>query len=77
MYITGADPLLCLLHETAGSDENISPNQLQEIPSVWRYRTYITTEHLKREFESKIISEKGQTKQVILQMFLNQVNYAI
>ena len=74
LSVTGADPLLCLLYEIDTPQERIPPNQLQNIPSVWRYRTHITMDHLRREFDSKnSLDKKGKSKYPVLKLFLQEV----
>ena len=73
--VPGADPLLCLLYEIDTPQDHIPPNQLQNIPAVWRYRTQITMDHLRREFDSKISTDKkGKSRHPVLKLFLQEVS---
>ena len=74
MAVSGADPLLCLLYEIDTPQARLPPNELQNIPSVWRYRTHITMEHLRTEFDSKIgTGKKGKSEYAVLKLFLQEV----
>ncbi|KAK3585578.1 hypothetical protein CHS0354_036765 [Potamilus streckersoni] len=72
----GSDPLLCLLYEIAQPQKDIPLEMLQEIPSMWRFRSHITMDHLRHEFEVQMMAKKkyqGQHK--VLQLFLKEEHH--
>ncbi|KAL3881517.1 hypothetical protein ACJMK2_027949 [Sinanodonta woodiana] len=71
----GSDPLLCLLYEIAQPQDNIPLEMLQEIPSMWRFRSRITMEHLHREFEVHTKAKKKQGQHKILDLFLKEEHH--
>ncbi|KAK3585587.1 hypothetical protein CHS0354_036774 [Potamilus streckersoni] len=72
----GSDPLLCLLYEIAQPQENFSLEMLQEIPSMWQFRSRITMDHLRHEFEVQMMAkEKHQELHKVLQLFLKEEHH--
>ena len=66
---TGADSLLCQLYETDTDVESENQAVLENIPSVWRYRTPISLQHLRQEVDAKLSQEQHK----VLQLFLREV----
>ncbi|XP_021342051.1 E3 ubiquitin-protein ligase rnf213-alpha-like, partial [Mizuhopecten yessoensis] len=63
----GSDPLLCLLFEIDTPQHQVSAVALQEVASVWRFRSRISMDHLTTVFQTKM----GREHQ-ILKLFLDE-----
>ncbi|XP_021363666.1 E3 ubiquitin-protein ligase rnf213-alpha-like isoform X2 [Mizuhopecten yessoensis] len=63
----GSDPLLCLLFEIDTPQHQVSAVALQEVASVWRFRSRISMDHLTTVFQTKM----GREHQ-ILKLFLEE-----
>ncbi|KAK3610844.1 hypothetical protein CHS0354_015701 [Potamilus streckersoni] len=71
-----SDPLLCHLFETDTTREKISPTELQEDPSMWRYRTRITIDHLRYEFDVQMTAMNiNQNQHKVLHLFLREEHH--
>ncbi|KAL3881513.1 hypothetical protein ACJMK2_027945, partial [Sinanodonta woodiana] len=72
----GSDPLLCHTYEITQLQEKVPLEMLQEIPSMWQFRSRITMDHLCHQFEVQMMAQKktqGQHK--ILQYFLKEEHH--
>ncbi|KAL3881507.1 hypothetical protein ACJMK2_027939 [Sinanodonta woodiana] len=69
----GSDPLLCLLYEINQPQEKTHFEMLQENPAMWRFRSQITMDHLRHEFDVRIMgTKKTQMQHPVLQLFLKE-----
>ncbi|KAL3881535.1 hypothetical protein ACJMK2_027967, partial [Sinanodonta woodiana] len=72
----GSDPLLGHLFETNTSQETFAPTELQEDPSMWYYRTRITIDHLRHEFDVQMTaSNMNQNQYRVLHLFLREEHH--
>jgi len=63
--------LLRMLYEVDGDAE--VEGDLLNMPSLWRYRSRVTLEHLKREMEEQYNSERKSSPYPVLDLFLREV----
>ncbi|KAL4233165.1 hypothetical protein ACF0H5_007850 [Mactra antiquata] len=72
----GANPLLCLLYETETQSDIETPGTMENIASVWRYRTPVSLQHLRQELDAYIGAGQQLHKQFkVLQLFLQEEHY--
>ncbi|KAK3600077.1 hypothetical protein CHS0354_016454, partial [Potamilus streckersoni] len=72
----GTDPLLGLVFEINTPQETVSPTMLQEDPSMWSYRTRITIDHLRHEFDVQMSAvKKNQNQYKVLHLFLREEHH--
>ncbi|KAK3585590.1 hypothetical protein CHS0354_036776 [Potamilus streckersoni] len=72
----GSDPLLGLVFEINTPQETVSLKMLQEDPSMWSYRTRITIDHLRHEFDVQMsAAKKNQNQYKILHLFLREEHH--
>ncbi|KAL3881510.1 hypothetical protein ACJMK2_027942 [Sinanodonta woodiana] len=72
----GSDPLLCLLYEINQPQEKTHFEMLQENPAMWRFRSQITMDHLRHEFEVRMTgTKKAQRQHMVLQLFLKEEHH--
>lgn len=72
LLILATDPFMRLLVEREASEE-VNLDKLEDIPIVWRYKSPITLDHLKKTLEDH--AQHSDFK--ILRMFLKEVNMEI
>ena len=78
IILTGNNPLLKVVFEV---DIPIAPANVQEIqeePSLWRFRSHISLEHLAHALDESMAQKKGNEKKKkqtyrILQLFIKDV----
>lgn len=68
LFILATDPFMRLLVEREASEE-VNLDKLEDIPIVWRYKSPITLDHLKKTLEDH--AQHSDFK--ILRMFLKEV----
>jgi len=68
---TGNNALLRMLYEVDG--DTAVQCRLLDIPSLWRYRSRVTLEHLKREVEEQRDSKSKNSPYPVLDLFLREV----
>ncbi|KAK3585576.1 hypothetical protein CHS0354_036763 [Potamilus streckersoni] len=71
----GSDPLLCLLYEIT-QPQKTPLEMLQKNPTMWRFRSQITMDHLRHEFEVHMSgTKKHQRQYMVLQLFLKEEHH--
>ncbi|XP_077980164.1 E3 ubiquitin-protein ligase rnf213-alpha-like [Glandiceps talaboti] len=68
----GNNPLLKLLYEVDPPSEQLRLESMYNIPTVWRYRSRVTIEHLTHALQENMASKKSKRKYRILQQFLDR-----
>ncbi|KAL3881537.1 hypothetical protein ACJMK2_027969, partial [Sinanodonta woodiana] len=72
----GSDPLLGLVFEINTPQQTVSLTMLQEDPSIWSYRTRITIDHLRHEFDVQMSAvKKNQNQYKVLHLFLREEHH--
>ena len=60
-----------MLYEVDG--DTAVEHRLLDVPSLWRYRSRVTLEHLKREVEEQRDSKTKKSPYPVLDLFLREV----
>ncbi|XP_070580814.1 E3 ubiquitin-protein ligase rnf213-alpha-like isoform X2 [Ptychodera flava] len=68
----GNNPLLKLLHEVDPPSQNLSTESLYNVPTVWRYRSRVTIEHLTHALQESMAAKKHRKQCRILKEFLDR-----
>jgi len=60
-----------MLYEVDG--DTAGEHRLLDVPSLWRYRSRVTLEHLKREVEEQRDSKTKKSPYPVLDLFIREV----
>jgi len=60
-----------MLYEVDG--DTAAEHRLLDVPSLWRYRSRVTLEHLKREVEEQRDTKTKKSPYPVLDLFLREV----
>ena len=70
-WIAGNNMLLRMLYEV--DNDTAVEGRLLDVPSLWRYRSRVTLEHLKREVEEQHSNKQKTSPHPVLDLFLREV----